>query len=562
MKKILTLLTLALLASAAPLAKAQDEKANDQQPVVVVSFSGYAELKRDLGYLGTLSGNPDMAKGLEQLLMLFTQNQGLAGLDQTRPWGAALSIGDNGDYPAMAFVPVDDLQKLLDALAAVVGEAVDAGDEIFEIKRNANTFFIKQQGEWAFVAQQKSVLDKLPGDPLKLLGDLHEQYDLAISANIQNVPQSMRDMAGFLIKQGMEQNLQNSDPDDEQAQLKQQLARKQVDQLIEAINDLDKITLGVSIDSENHHSYLDIGVSGVPGSDLARQLSESTAEGGSSKVAGFLMPGSLLSLHLNSPVSKHDLEQTEAGLSGLRTQIMQQIENDDDLDDAQAKAKVKQLVGKTLDILGKTLKKGQINLGAAVVGEGPLTIVAGVLVADAPELEKVVKEFIQLAANDPKAPKVKLNAAEYKGIKFHTLAVPLADDDENIERVKQLLGDPVDVAIGFSADRVYLAAGKGGIDLLKKAIDRSATTPATGLPPMKLSLALAPLMKLVASQQDGNPQAEMLAQQLKQSDKDHVNVTVEPLDNGVRYRIEAEEGINKLLGTALGTTISGGAGGF
>ncbi|HEX5444399.1 MAG TPA: hypothetical protein VFW87_11240 [Pirellulales bacterium] len=562
MKKLLFLLALALLASAAPLAKAKDEAPSAHQPVVVAAFSGYAELKRDLGYLGTLSGNPDMAKGLEQLLMLFTQNQGLAGLDQSRPWGAALSIGDNGDYPAMVFLPVDDLQKLLDALAAVVGESVDAGDEIFEIKRNANTFFIKQQGEWAFVAQDKSVLDELPGDPLELLGGLQEQYDLAVSANIQNVPQSMRDMAGFLIKSGMEQNLQNSDPDDEQAQLKQQLARKQVDQLIESINDLDKITLGVSIDAENHHSIFDIGVSGVPGSDLARQLSESTADGGASKVAGFLLPGSLLSLHLNSAVSKRDLEQTEAGLASLRTQIMQQIESDEDLEDAQAKAKVKQLVGKTLDILEKTLKKGQVNLGASVVGEGPLTIVAGVLVADAPELEKVVKEFIKLAGDDPNVPKAKLNAAEYKGIKFHTVSLPLSNDTSNVEKIGELFGDPLDVALGFGPDRVYLAAGKGGIDTLKKAIDRSATAPATGLPPMKLSLALAPLMKLAASQQGGNPQAEMLAQQLKQSGKDHVNVTVEPLDNGVRYRIEAEEGINKLLGAALGTAISGGAGGF
>lgn len=562
-KSLLSLVALTLLTSAAPLAKAQEEAANAGQPVVVATFSGYAELKRDLGYLGTLSGNPEMAQGLEQLLMLFTQNQGLAGLDQKRPWGAALSIGAEGGFPVLVFLPVDDLKKLLDALGAIVGAAVDAGDGVFEIKQGAMTLFIKQQGKWAYLAQQKSELDKLPADPLVLLGGIDKQYDLAVSANIQNLPQALRDQAADALKAGMEMSLQqNVDPDDEQSQLQAQIARNQAEQLVASINQLDKVTLGMSIDAENNHSFIDIGVTALPGSDLARQLAESTVDAGSSKVAGFLLPDSVLSLHLNSAVSKSDREQSEAALAGFRTQIMEEIDKSEELDDDQAKAKVKQLAGKALDVLDKTLEKGQVNLGLAVVGEGPLTLVAGILVADGPALEKVVKEFINLAADDPTVPKPKLNAAEYKGVRFHTLSLP-APEDEGSEWIKEYVGENIDIAVGFGADRIYLAVGKDGIDTLKQAIDRSATTPETELPPMKLSLALAPLMKLVAAKQGGNPQTEMLAQQLKEGGKDHINVTVEPVDNGMRYRIEAEEGINKLLGAQLGGALrTRGAGGF
>ncbi|HJT34104.1 MAG TPA: hypothetical protein VJ783_18805 [Pirellulales bacterium] len=563
-KSLLSLVALTLLTSAAPLAKAQEEAANAGQPVVVATFSGYAELKRDLGYLGTLSGNPEMAQGLEQLLMLFTQNQGLAGLDQKRPWGAALSIGAEGGFPVLVFLPVDDLKKLLDALGAIVGAAVDAGDGVFEIKQGAMTLFIKQQGKWAYLAQQKSELEKLPADPLVLLGGIDKQYDLAVSANIQNLPQALRDQAADALKAGMEMSLQqNVDPDDEQSQLQAQIARNQAEQLVASINQLDKVTLGFSIDAENNHSFIDIGVTALPGSDLARQLAESTVDAGSSKVAGFLLPDSVLSLHLNSAVSKSDREQSEAALAGFRTQIMEEIDKSEELDDDQAKAKVKQLAGKALDVLDKTLEKGQVNLGLAVVGEGPLTLVAGVLVADGPALEKVVKEFINLAADDPTVPKPKLNAAEYKGVRFHTLSLP-APEDEGSEWIKEYVGENIDIAVGFGADRIYLSIGKDGIDTLKQAIDRSATTPETELPPMKLSLALAPLMKLVAAKQGGgNPQTEMLVQQLKEGGKDHINVTVEPVDNGVRYRIEAEEGINKLLGAQLGGALrTRGAGGF
>lgn len=563
-KSLLSLVALTLLASAAPVAKAQEVTANAGQPVVVATFSGYAELKRDLGYLGTLSGNPEMAQGLEQMLMLFTQNQGLAGLDQKRPWGAALSIGDEGGFPVLVFLPVDDLKKLLDALGAIIGAAVDAGDGVFEIKQGAMTLFIKQQGKWAYLAQQKSELDKLPADPLVLLGGLDKQYDLAVSANIQNLPQAMRDQAADALKAGMEMSLQqNVDPDDEQAQLQAQIARNQAEQLVASINQIDKVTLGFSIDSENNHSFIDLGLIALPGSDLARQLSQSTVDAGSSKVAGFLLPDSVLSLHLNSAVSESDREQTEAALAGFRTQIMQEIDNDEDLDDDQAKAKIKQLAGKALDVVAKTLKKGQVNAGLAVVGEGPLTLVAGMLVADGSELEKVAKEFVNLAADDVDGPKPKLNAAEYKGIRFHIVSVP-APEDEGSEWIKEYIGETIDIAVGFGTDRIYLAVGKDGIDTLKQAIDRSATTPETELPPMTLSLALAPLMKLVAAKQGGgNPQTEMLVQQLKEGGKDHINVTVEPVDNGLRYRIEAEEGINKLLGAQLGGALrTRGAGGF
>lgn len=563
-KSLLSLVALALLASAAPLAKAQEEAANAGQPVVVATFSGYAELKRDLGYLGTLSGNPEMAQGLEQLLMLFTQNQGLAGLDQKRPWGAALSLSSEGGYPVLVFLPVDDLKKLLDALGAIVGAAVDAGDGVFEIKQGAMTLFIKQQGKWAYLAQQKSELDKLPADPLVLLGGIDKQYDLAVSANIQNLPQALRDQAADALKAGMEMSLQqNVDPDDEQAQLQAQIARNQAEQLVASINQLDKITLGFSIDAENNHSYIDLGLIAVPGSDLARQLSQSTVDAGVSRVAGFLLPDSVLSLHLNSAVSESDRAQTEAALAGFRAQVMEEIDNEEELDDAQAKAKIKQLAGKALDVVEKTLKKGQINAGLAVVGEGPLTLVAGILVADGGDLERIAKEAINLAEDEPDAPKPKLNAAEYKGVRFHTVAVPAPQDGDNAEQIKQLLGDPIQLAVGFSADHLYLAIGENGIDTLKQVIDGSATTPTTELPPMTLSLAVGPLMKLISSQQGGNPQAEMLVQQLKEGGKDHINVTVEPVDNGMRYRIEAEEGINKLLGTALGSALrSGGAGGF
>ncbi|HVA47188.1 MAG TPA: hypothetical protein VNH11_12540 [Pirellulales bacterium] len=560
-KLLLPFLALALLAFHAPAAKAEDE--SSPQPVVVATFSGYAELKRDLEYLGTLSGNPDMAKGLEQLLMLFTQNQGLAGLDKGRPWGASLSVTPDGSqFPLLAFLPVTDLKELLDALAAIIGEADDAGDDVYKIKRGTNTLFITQKGKWAYIAQQKSVLEDAPGNPLKPFRGLEKQYDLAVSVHVQSIPQALRDMAADLLKQGLETGLQQNLGDDEQAELKAKIARTQAESLVKGINEVDQITVGLNIDREESRTYLDIAVTALEGTDTAKQIAASSEEAEDSRMAGFLLPDAIASLHLNTPVAdgEEQEEQIESMLEGLRTQLFSEIDDEDDLDDEQ-KAKAKELAGDLFEVLEETLEEeGRLNAGIALVGEKPFTLVAGVLVADAAELEKIAKEFITLAAEDAELPKPKFNVEKYKGHRFHALSVPVDDDAENAEQLKQALGDPVRIVMAFGEDTFYIAVGEEGPATIKRVIDKSAEGAEKDPAPMRITLALAPVLKLVSSQ-NGNPMAAMLAESLK-GGKDHVSITLENIENGVRYRIEAEEGVNKLLGTSLGSGLrAGGAGG-
>ena len=60
------------------------------QNLAVVSISGYDELKRDVGFLGTIAGNPNIAATAEAMITMLTQGQGLAGLDTTKPFGAVV----------------------------------------------------------------------------------------------------------------------------------------------------------------------------------------------------------------------------------------------------------------------------------------------------------------------------------------------------------------------------------------------------------------------------------------------------------------------------------------
>jgi hypothetical protein len=572
------LLAMALMAAGAPAAKAADAD-SENKPVVVLSFAGYAELKRDLEYLGTLAGNPRMADGLEQLLLLFTQGQGLGGVDQARPWGAALSINSEASQSSAAFLPVSDFDKFIETLSAVIAEPVDAGDDVYEIRRNPNTYFLKHQGEWVYIAQQKSDLDDLPDDPLKQLRGLDKEYDLGVSINVQNVPQSLRDTATDLLMQGVEMQLlremnkqddddEDEDEDEDERAMQLQLARRQAEQFVQSINELDQVTVGLNIDRAKSRTFIDLEITALPGTDTAEGLAAGTSEAQGTRLAGVLKSNAVLALHANLPLSGEDRKNSQMLLERVREYLPVEIDEEEDVED---KAETKQLVDKLIDVVEKTVdEEGRINFGLMVVASGSddeaegdddddddeggeqLTAVLAGVVADGARLEEVAKQLIALAKHG----EAKLNAEKYKGHRFHLLSVPVPEDDE-LDKVKELVGDPLKVVLAFGERTCFVAVGEKGSAAIKQVIDRSQDVPEDKLPPITATVALAELLRF-ASSQNPSPGAERMAAMLKGSGKDHVEITITPLDNGVRFRLEGEEGVNKLLGSSLGNAAQMG----
>ncbi|HEY1599790.1 MAG TPA: hypothetical protein VGG64_09325, partial [Pirellulales bacterium] len=122
-KTLLSTIAVALLlAGSASHAQAQ----GDMKPILVVSLAGYQRIIDDLAFVGKLSGSPDLAKNLEGMIGFFTQGQGLAGLDKTKPWGLAAST-DGLSFQLLGFIPVTDTKKLLDALSGFLGDPDNEG---------------------------------------------------------------------------------------------------------------------------------------------------------------------------------------------------------------------------------------------------------------------------------------------------------------------------------------------------------------------------------------------------------------------------------------------------
>ena len=569
----------ALMVLGTPLVRAQNGA--KEPPPVVVSFSGYGELKRDLESLGALSGNADIGTDFEQLLSHLTRGQGLAAVDQDRPWGGFLSAtGDGSQFTALAFLPVADLSKLLAAWTSAGGKASDAGNGVYEIKYGAKAYFVVQKENWIYLSQQKNALEKLSGDPLDQLGGLNEQYDLALGVNLQSIPERLRGMAVTAIKQRLQARLVQ---DPRNGAPSAHITLDQIEHALSNVNQLDRIIAGLKIDRPKGPTCIDLEITALPGSDAARDLAARSAAAAGSRLAGVVSPDVGFSLHINWLLSAADKELAEACLNSLRGHVLVELNKDEELAD-EAKEDVKKLVDKFFDVLDATTRKaGRINFGAVastgrddgafgeifhkmlkealpgnyiqetVVGAGEVTLVAGGVVADGAALEAWAKQIVAMAAKDGWLEGPKFDIDKYQGRQFHAFSVPLPATmraDLPLRTLRNLLGNPMKIVLAFGDDTFYAAAGENGAKAIKRLIDRSAEAPAAKLPPAIVSLALGPVWDIFGMYKPDR-KTQNIAVKVDDDGQNRINFTIEPVENGLRCRFEVEEGVDMLLGAAV-----------
>ncbi len=545
-KTILSTLALVLVLCGGAIASAQDK------PAAIVSIASYKTLLTDVDFVGQLGDAPDLSKGLEGLISVVTQGKGLKGFDKTKPLGAAVYIS-GGAPMVVGFIPVTDLKAMMSLLPVPAGET----DGVFEVNSpDGKSLFATQKGGWAFLSNDKAALKLAPADPEKVLDGLDKSYAVAVRINVQNIPAEMRDMGILLLKSGLEANLrQNPGEDDDAFELRRKVVEGQMKQFETEIKELDQLTLGWAINPTSKTTHLDISTTAVAGSEMAKSMGQAAST--TSSFTGFQLAGSAMNLNMSAKIPPTDAEQLLSMTKTLRTKVDAGIDRDASIPAGDGKTAVKQLASDLIDIAESTIKAGKLDGGAALVLEpNALSFAAGGFVKDGTALETAIKKLVALGAGDPNFPKVTFDAETHKGIRMHTLAVPVKDDPG----AQKVFGDTLNVTVGIGNQSAYVAFGKGGMDLLKKVIDASAAAPSQPGPPMQLNIALTPILNFANSMQP-NPQVAMVAQLLAATPgKDHIRLTATTISNGMNYRIQVEEGILKAVGAAAKAQAGGGGG--
>jgi hypothetical protein len=215
-------------------------------------------------------------------------------------------------------------------------------------------------------------------------------------------------------------------------------------------------------------------------------------------------------------------------------------------DEAKLAAK---LIGKIFDTVEKTVATKKTNSGLALVlNPTAVTILAGATIADGADLQATVKELIdELKKNDEVSKTVKFGEESVGDVHLYTVSMATPE-----EEMKKFLGDKLEAVIGVGSDKLFVAAGRDAASTLKKAIEKSNSSADKDVPPFEIRLSLKKIAKFVAEVSDDEQvksYAIMVGGSLEMAgEKDHVSITAQPISQGVRVRLEVEEGILQVIG--------------
>lgn len=582
----------AVLVDAAP--------ADEFKPALVVSISGYDELIEDLNYVGEVAlSSPQLGEQIEQFITLFTQGQGLVGLDEKKPWGLAVST-DGVDFDILAFLPVDDCKPLMEALAALNPEELDGGVWRITVPQFNLEIHAQSKDGWTFFATKEESLAKLPADPMALLDGLNEKYDIAARASLRNLPENFREMAMNALQGGFAEGLaQGGGPGKD---LQNSLGEEQLAEIEGMLKGLDQITFGWTTDREDEKVRMDLTITAVPGSDYAKQMQFS--DKGETRFSGFLVEDAPLVLNVNQSLATEQLAGLDKQMQQLRDTLPNMLQDfvktQGGSDRAQHASELMHgFIGDLMDVVTATLKDGKIDVAMSLLGKGPHTLVAAAAVSDTAKLTKLIEDLKSKADELEPPIVVQLNTGSHGDVKFHLIELPM--NESEAETFEKLFGSEPRIAVGVGKDAAYLALGSKPIEQLKERIDACQSAGNKSVPPLYVRAELAPLVALanemmtaMAAEQEakaaeegaeedtessaGNTQGDdeqgeeeeegkepaqdslipgLDLQNLDLSDlkfdddADRVEITLQPVTNGMNIHVEAEEGLLVVLGSVL-----------
>lgn len=537
----------AVLIAACLVSAARVQAQAEMKTLAVLSVASIENILNNVEYLTEVGSAGDLGRMAKMFAVPYTQ-----GLDNKKPIGFVLQ-SDGQEFVPLGFIPVKDLKATLALLSENLGAPRDVGDGIQEIPSPAQPIFVKEQNGWAFIGQTVESLKVLPQNPLDQLGKLPTEYDVAIRATVKNIPAQYREMAITTLKEGIQQGLaQRSDEDDATYNARKQLVQAQIEQIDKFINESDQLTVGWKVDPAGKRTYLDFAFTAIPGTEMAQQL----ALMGESKTdfAGFFSQDAAMSFNSAAKISAEQIEQSAAMLDNLRETAMKEIAKKEDMN-AKARQAATEMLSAVMNIFIDTMKTGQMDMGASLMLQPKaMTFVSGFHVADGQAVDKLVRRIDELAKGERDFPGIKFNAAQQAGVAFHTMSVPIPADED----ARKILGETLDLAVGIGKSSAYFAVGKDCVAKLQEMITASASQPQKSIPPFQVVLAATHIMEFVSSI-EANPIITSILEGLKESDgKDHFLIHGLPVENGLIYRLELEEGIIKAAGRAAQMANAGG----
>ena len=516
------------------------------EPGVVVSIASLDEHFSDIEHVLEASGNGQFAG----LVRVFTADY-VRGIDADKPIGAMIFFNEeNPEEPDfMGFVPVTDIEDVLDTLAPYVDIEDEDDDYVLTLEGTAVT--VRVIDGYAFVVADTEMLERVPSNPVQMLKDLPTRFNVGARVFGQNIPESLRDQVIEVIRSGAEDEMGNFDG----PELEMQRANLEylMGQMEAFVNETEELVIGFCVDQDNERLYMDLEMVGLEGSHLARQ-SEGFRDSPKTRFGGFINKDATGSFNFCAKMLEEDIKQLNDFLEQMERSGKELIERDSDEMSEQEVMSANKILASIFGVLQASAKLGFMDAaGSGVMDENELKLVMGMAIQEGAKLEESLKEVAKLAeAEGDDLVEFNFDVSSEGGIRYHqiTLMVPAEE-----EEARQLLGEELEILLGVSDDAAYVAMGEGSQAMLKQSISGSAPQLEEGVF-MQGSFHLLPVMRFFSRVQDAEQLADII-DALPETDNDMMQMSMRVVENGQNFRFEMQDEILQIL-TAIGQQVAGG----
>jgi len=521
------------------------------EPVAVVVSASYDRWYDNVELIGTISGSPDLAQGLQSMLNLATANQGLVGLDQKRPWAAILTA-QGPSLAACVYLPVDRLDALLDVLRPLASDIVRHDDSREIVLAGGGTIHAAQRGRWVVAALDADTVNQSAADPMPLVADLAARYDLAVRLHVSRLSEPLPTILLATLDRAAEDTARRPEESESSYAARRELNLLAARAARKGFEDLDCVTAGLKMDHSARRAVAELTLVAKKETPTARRWSEYRKQ--NSHLAGFWLPGATLRAHWAGPLSPATIDWL---ISAIDREVPQEPNRAREEAAPPATDASAETLATALSDALRSLPAGErLEFStSAIVRPDALTWISAMRLPADGQLRQKIEHCLSVAQRDPELRIDVRRAADREGeVSLHVLSWALGDfADQKV--LTALVGQRLDVVIGLGKEYFYLAAGRGALQSLTGALAVSRERPMVQSPPVECSVALRPIAATIAAlgKEQGQGDAIRIAHALKQpAGKDHVGCIVDPIDGGIRVRVELEEGVLGIAGLAVG----------
>ncbi len=507
---------LAGLLLALPPARAAE---GDAAPSVIVRVRSIDGLLEDGKYLVSLLGKEDEAKQFDAFVRSMVGKDGLKGIDTKKPFGFYGTVGPNViDSTGVLMVPIADEKAFLTFLDKlnVTAKKDDTGVYTVDVEKSPATVYFRFANNYAYITASANGLggDKKTIDKTKLLDPAETlpanlAAAMSITVRFDQIPKEIKQLMLQQLDLRIADAKKKKLPDetDIQQTFRAAVLEDAAKRIAALLKEGNALTFRLTLDRKTNDVLVDLNLSAKANTKLATDIAD--LANSKSLFANALGTDSAINvlMHMALP------ETLRKALEPVLDEGMKMA-----LDKEKDEAKRAQ-AEKFLKAMAPTLKMGEVDGAFTLRGpnkDNKYAMVLGVKLKDGEGVEKALRAIVKELKPEEQE-KIKFDVAKAGTINIHELDVKKDMD----EKSKLLFGEN-SLYVAFRNDAWFLAAGDGGLAVLKEAL---TTKPKEG-PQFQFETSIKRLSP--ALERENKDVAKFLADAFgKGEDNDKIRLSVE-----------------------------------